>query len=91
MNSGRLVLRRQWPLDVRHTAYLLAACIAALLGVIVASRGSGGREGRDLPADDERQGKHPLAAQLRHLQPPTTHRTRLKPTRGLEPRTPSLP
>jgi len=38
MNSGRLVLRRQWPLDVRHTAYLLAACIAALLGVIVASR-----------------------------------------------------
>lgn len=38
MNSGPLVLRRQWPLDVRHTAYLLAACIAALLGVIVASR-----------------------------------------------------
>jgi hypothetical protein len=38
MNPGRLVLRRQWPLDVRHTSYLLAACIAALLGVIVASR-----------------------------------------------------
>jgi hypothetical protein len=38
MNSARLVLRRQWPLNVRHTSYLLASCIAALLGVIVASR-----------------------------------------------------